>query len=58
MLEEGSGPDQDFHIMVLVLVRKKKVNVGAAGKGLGMKTAEAIDLGETSQHREKANGIH
>lgn len=28
MLEEQSGSDQDFHIMVLILVRKKKVSVG------------------------------
>lgn len=50
MLEEQSGSDQDFHIMVLILVRKKKVSVGG---GAWSETAEAIDLGERGQYQKR-----
>lgn len=53
MFEEGSGPDQDFHIMVFILVRKKKVTVCVYIRGVRSETADAFDLEETCQYLQK-----
>lgn len=54
MFEEGSGPDQDFHIMVLILVRKKKVTVSACGWGLGVKQQMPLTWRRPASTPEKA----
>lgn len=52
--EEGSGPDQDFHIMVFILVRKKKkLMCVCIYRGVWSETADAFDLEETCQHPQK-----